>query len=82
MLEQLRIAFSLSDVIEEIGALREKAELESNSELFRNSLRLYSWLLDRETAGYKITVSKDGIEHKVEIKQLQADVDGKVKRIC
>jgi len=80
MREQLKIAFSLSnEVMEEIGALREKAELESNAELFRNSLRLYSWLLDRETEDYEITVSKDGVEHKVEIKRLQADVDGKVK---
>lgn len=47
--------------------IRKKADATSNTELVRNSLRLYEWFLDCRSEGFGIQVVKDDLVRDVEI---------------
>ncbi len=59
---RLQLDFS-PEAFEKIEALRNKADIRSNSELVRNSLRLYEWFIEQLNNNHKILVSKeDGVK--------------------
>ena len=59
---RLQLDFS-PEAFEKIEALKNKADVRSNGELVRNSLRLYEWFIEQLRNNHKILVAKeDGVK--------------------
>lgn len=65
-----RIGFELgTETLNQIDDLVKRTGADNRAELFRNSLRLYSWWLDKQDEGNEIVLRKDGVDTTVELKQ-------------
>ena len=66
------IAFEVEEeTLEQIEELIERTGAVSRAELFRDSLRLYSWWQDKHDEGYDVVLQKDGADTVVKLKRVQ-----------
>ena len=63
-----RIAFDVEkETLAQIDDLMEKTACATRAELFRDSLRLMGWWVDKQDDGYEVVLKKDGEEFAVEL---------------
>ena len=67
-----RIAFDVEkETLKQIDELIKKTGAASRAELFRDSLRLYSWWTEKQDEGYDVVLRKDGEDTVVELKRTE-----------
>jgi metal-responsive CopG/Arc/MetJ family transcriptional regulator len=70
--EEKRIAFDVEpEALKQIDELMEKTGTTSRAELFRDSLRLFSWWTEKQNEGYEVVLRKDGEDTVVELKRVK-----------
>ena len=67
-----RIAFDVEKkTLEQIDELVEKTGCTSRADLFRDSLRLFSWWTEKQDEGYEVVLRKDGESTVIELKRAE-----------
>ena len=67
-----RIAFDVEkETLKQIDALIEKTGCANRADLFRDSLRLFSWWTEKQDEGYDVVLRKDGEDTVVELKRTE-----------
>ncbi len=69
--EEKRIAFDVEkEALEQIDELMKRTGCKSRADLFRDSLRLFSWWTEKQDEGYTVVLRKDGEDTVVELKRV------------
>lgn len=70
--KETRIAFDVEPkALKQIDELAEKTGAASRADLFRDSLRLFSWWTEKQDEGYDVVLRKDGEDTVVELKRVK-----------
>ena len=67
-----RIAFDIEkETLEQIDELVKKTGCTGRADLFRDSLRLFSWWTEKQDEGYEVVLRKDGESTVIELKRTE-----------
>ena len=67
-----RIAFDVEkETLDQIDELVENTGCDSRADLFRDSLRLFSWWTEKQNDGYEVILRKDGESTVIELKRAE-----------